>query len=99
MNRRRLIVSAMLSAVVLHCAAGLAQPYPSKPIHFIVPFSPGGSNDTLARTFGQNLSESLGQQVVIDNRPGANGNIGMELAAKSVADGYTIVLSDVANLS
>lgn len=99
MKHRHLIAAAIVSAVVLHGAESLAQSYPSKPIRFIVPFAPGGSNDTLARTFGQNLSESLGQQIVVDNRPGANGNIGMELAARSAADGYTIVLSDVANLA
>ena len=96
---KAIILLAVVGLSVATIGTAQAQAYPSKAIRFIVPFAPGGSNDTLARTFGQNMSESLGQQIVVDNRPGANGNIGMELAAKSAADGYTIVLSDVANLA
>ncbi len=59
----------------------------------IVPFAPGGTTDVIARIIGQKLSDNLGQQVVIDNRPGANGNIGTEMAAKAPADGYTLVMS------
>jgi tripartite-type tricarboxylate transporter receptor subunit TctC len=69
-----------------------AQEYPKKSIRFIVPFPPGGATDTFARILGQKMNESWGQQVVIDNRPGAGGNIAAELAAKSPADGYTIVI-------
>jgi tripartite-type tricarboxylate transporter receptor subunit TctC len=72
-----------------------AQSYPSKPIRFIVPFPPGGGNDTMARTFGQKMTERLGQPVVIDNRPGAGGNIGAETAAHALPDGYTIFLGGV----
>jgi tripartite-type tricarboxylate transporter receptor subunit TctC len=64
-----------------------------------VPFAPGGSTDTLARILGQKLSEALGQQVVIDNRTGANGNIGMEIVAKAPPDGHTIVLGYIANVA
>jgi len=71
----------------------LAQSYPAKPVRLIVPFAPGGTTDVLARLVGQKLAEALGQQFVIDNRPGAAGNIGTELAAKSPADGYTLVMS------
>lgn len=71
----------------------LAQAYPSKPVRLIVPFAPGGATDVIARLAGQKLSEALGQQFVIDNRPGANGNIGTEIAVKSPADGYTLVMS------
>ena len=74
-------------------AAG--QPYPTKPIRFLVPFPPGGGNDTMARTFGQKMAERLGQPVVIDNRPGAGGNIGAETAARALPDGYTIFLGGV----
>ena len=61
-------------------------------MRFVVPFPPGGSTDTLARTIGAKLAESLGQQVIVDNRPGGNGNIGMEIVAQSRPDGHTIVL-------
>jgi tripartite-type tricarboxylate transporter receptor subunit TctC len=69
------------------------QAYPAKPIRFLVGFPPGGTSDILARAIGQKLSEAVGQQVVIENRPGAAGNIGAEAAAKSAPDGYTIFMS------
>jgi tripartite-type tricarboxylate transporter receptor subunit TctC len=74
----------------------LAQEYPAKTIRIIVPYTPGGTADLLARTMGQKMSASLGQQVIIDNRPGAGGNIGADLAAKSAPDGYTILMGTVA---
>ena len=84
-------------ATVLLCLAALAraQPYPAKPIHFIVPFPPGGGNDTVARAIAQQLGPDLGQPVVVDNRPGAGGSVGAELAAKSPPDGYTLFLAGV----
>ena len=89
-----------LRAVVLVGLVGLvgagtcaAQGYPAKPIRFLVGFPPGGTSDILARTIGQKLAEAVGQQVVIENRPGAGGNIGAEAAAKSAPDGYTIFMS------
>jgi len=72
--------------------AGAAPDYPNRPIRIIVPFPPGGSNDLLARYFGDKLTERLGQQSVIDNRGGANGIIGTELAARSNPDGYTLLM-------
>ncbi len=78
-------------AAVMTCPLA-AQPYPSKPIRMIVAVPPGGPADTLARMVSPKLSEALGQNVVIDNRPGANGNIAYEMAARAVPDGYTFVL-------
>ena len=84
--------------VGLYClACSLLSPaafaaYPDKPVHFILPFPPGGGTDTLGRAIGNRLGEGLGQQVVIDNRPGAGANIGADLAAHSPADGYTLFM-------
>jgi tripartite-type tricarboxylate transporter receptor subunit TctC len=80
-------------------AAALAQTYPSRPIRLIVPFPPGGSTDTYARILGPRLADAVGQQVVIDNRAGAGGALGAELAAKAPADGYTIWIGQTANLA
>ena len=71
--------------------------YPVKPVRIVLPLVSGGSGDAIARAVGEMLSESLGQQVVIDNRPGANGIIGMELVARGAADGYTLLLASGAN--
>ena len=70
--------------------------YPQKPVRLVVPFAPGGASDILARTLGQKLSETTGQAFVIENKPGAGGTLGAELVAKSPADGYTLLLADVA---
>jgi tripartite-type tricarboxylate transporter receptor subunit TctC len=91
----RKLLYAALCAAVLPVAAH-AQNYPTKPVRFIVPFPPGGGNDTIARLVGQKLSVALGQQVIVDNRPGAGGTIGAEAAARSPGDGYTMFLAGVA---
>ena len=83
----------VLLAAALLSAAVQAQEYPSRPIRFIVPFPPGGPTDLLGRSIAQKLGEQMGQQVVPENRPGAGGNLGLELASKSPPDGYTMVLT------
>ena len=88
-----ILIAAFLAAAVP--AAAAAQAYPSRPIRLIVAFPPGGSVDAVARVVAPRLSESLGQPVVIENRSGASGNIGMEAAARSKPDGYTLVLNTI----
>ncbi len=81
--------------LLLAGGAAMAQTYPDRPVRLIVPFPPGGSNDVVARVVGAQLSERLGQTVVIDNRGGAGGTIGINAAAKAAADGYTLLLASV----
>jgi tripartite-type tricarboxylate transporter receptor subunit TctC len=88
-------VSSVLG-VALAPAMARAQSYPSKPIRFVVPYPPGGPLDTVARLLGAKVVESIGQPVVVDNKPGAGGNIGAEIVAKAPADGYTILMGAVA---
>ncbi|MFL6572768.1 MAG: Bug family tripartite tricarboxylate transporter substrate binding protein [Burkholderiales bacterium] len=90
---------AVLLSLFLWIAQAPAQTYPEKPVRLIVPFSAGSAVDTLARIPAQKLSELWGQQVVVDNRVGANGTIGTEAAAKAPADGYTLVLANDAGLA
>jgi tripartite-type tricarboxylate transporter receptor subunit TctC len=90
-----------LGSLALACAAVFspaahAQTYPAKVVRFIVPFPPGGGNDTIARLVAQKLGVALGQQVIVDNRPGAGGTIGAEAAARAAGDGYTMFLAGVA---
>jgi tripartite-type tricarboxylate transporter receptor subunit TctC len=101
MNRHLLLLVLALTSAsgAWGQASSPGSGFPTKPIRFVVPFAPGGSTDTLARALGQKVSESLGQQVVIDNRAGGNGNIGMEIVAKAPPDGHTIVLGYIANVA
>ena len=81
-------------AIPLFIACGaFAQSYPHKPIRLVLPYPPGGGTDVIARPLAQKLTETLGQQVIVDNRGGANGNIGMEFVAKSPPDGYTLLFA------
>jgi tripartite-type tricarboxylate transporter receptor subunit TctC len=86
-----------VAALGLACSAASAQDYPNKPVKWVVPYPPGGTTDILARLIGQYLSEHLGQQFVIDNRPGAGNNIGTEAVANAPPDGYTLLLVNPAN--
>ena len=89
----RLHVLALYTALLTGCPfAAFAQNYPTKPIRIIAQFTPGTSTDILARVIGQKLTESWGQQVVVDNRPGAGGIVGTELGAKALPDGYTLTM-------
>jgi tripartite-type tricarboxylate transporter receptor subunit TctC len=89
----RLAASALTVLLACDGSSVRAQNYPSRSVRMIVPFAPGGLPDIMARIIAQKLSESLGQQVVVDNRTGAGGNIGMGIAAKAPADGHTILLT------
>ena len=80
-------------------AAAHAQPYPSKPIRLIVPYAAGGTSDILARQIGPKLTDAWGQPVVIENKTGANGNVGADFVAKSAPDGYTLLLTDLGGLA
>lgn len=95
MTRRRfagLVLALAAFAPMMGPSTAVAGPWPDHPIHFIVPFPAGGSTDVAARVVGDYLSHTLGQQVVVENKSGANGNIGMEYVARSAPDGYTILI-------
>jgi tripartite-type tricarboxylate transporter receptor subunit TctC len=98
-NSRRAWLALTGAALALLSASAFAQDYPTKPIRLVVPFPPGGGNDTLGRIVAQRLSTALGQQVFVDNKPGAGGNVGTEQVAKAKPDGYTITLGFVANMA
>jgi tripartite-type tricarboxylate transporter receptor subunit TctC len=100
MKKRQLLLAIGLSGLGL-LSQGQVQAqtaYPNKPIKIVVPFPAGGTSDVLARILGQKMTESWGQPVVIENKPGSSGNLGADLVAKAAPDGYTFVLMDVGNL-
>jgi tripartite-type tricarboxylate transporter receptor subunit TctC len=86
---------AILWAWTLSLPVAFAQGYPDKPVRMVAPYPPGGTSDIIARILGQKLFDAWGQQIVVDNRAGANGSIGCELAAKSPADGYTLLIGNM----
>lgn len=94
----RQLALAFAAAAMLPAAA-MAQDYPTKPIKIIVGYTPGGTTDIIARIIGKRLSEKLGQPVIVENRPGAGGNIGAEVVAKSAPDGYTLELGTAGNMT
>jgi tripartite-type tricarboxylate transporter receptor subunit TctC len=83
---------AVIAATLLASAGALAQPYPNKPIRAVVPFAAGSATDQIGRAFAEKMSATLGQQIVIDNKPGASGMLGADVVAKAPADGYTILI-------
>jgi tripartite-type tricarboxylate transporter receptor subunit TctC len=91
----RILLTVLASAAL---TAAHAQSYPSKPIRLIVPYAAGGTSDILARQIGPKLAEAWSQPVVVENKPGANGNVGADFVAKSAADGYTLLLTDLGGL-
>jgi tripartite-type tricarboxylate transporter receptor subunit TctC len=93
----RILHRFLIAALVVVATSVSAQPYPSKPIRLVVPFPAAGTTDILARDVGQRLTETLGQPVVIDNRPGAAGNVGSDVVAKSAPDGYTLLMCTVSS--
>lgn len=95
--QRRIALGALLAAAI--ASSAFAQAWPAKPIKMIVPFPAGGGTDLFARTIGQRLADSNKWTVVIDNKPGAGGNLGVDAVAKSPADGYTLVLGQTSNLA
>ena len=96
-NRRKVLISSL--AVGATASSVYAQSWPAKPIRIIVPYAPGGSSDIIARAISQPLSEALKQPVIVENRAGANGNLGADAVAKSPADGYTLLLCDTGALA
>jgi tripartite-type tricarboxylate transporter receptor subunit TctC len=96
MSMHRFALATLLCATMLAPSVSRAQTYPSKPIHFVLPYVPGGIIDTAGRHLALRLSESLGQSVVPENRPGAGGMVGADVVARAAPDGYTMLLTDPA---
>lgn len=96
---RAIMLAAVMLATVMPQAAAQQAAYPDKTIRLVVPFSPGGALDIVARILGQKLTEAMGKPVLIDNRVGAGGNIGAEFVAKSAPDGYTLLMSSVTTMA
>ncbi len=96
MTTRNRVLSMLLAVLMLGSLGAFAQGYPSKPIHIVVPYAAGGATDAYARVFAGKYAEAWGQPVIVDNRPGAGGNVGAELVARSAPDGYTWLLHTAA---
>ena len=90
--------AALLAAALLAALPAQAQQFPTKPIRIVVPYAAGGTSDILARQIGPKLTDAWGQPVIVENKPGANGNVGAEFVARSTPDGYTLLLTDLGGL-
>ena len=99
MNLRLKNIAVMGILLCVAAPGAVAQPYPQRAMRLVVPFAPGGSSDTLSRMIGQRLTESLGQAVVVDNRPAAGGTVGSDLVAKAQPDGYTMLLGSISTMA
>jgi hypothetical protein len=93
------MIRKLLALAAFAAGSALAQSFPSKPVHVIVPFPPGGGADALARIMGPHLTKLWGQPVIVENRPGASGHIGADVVANSPPDGYTLLMSSTASLT
>ncbi len=96
---KKFFTALLTAACALNALPALSQAYPTKPIVLVVPFAPGGTSELISRLVAQKLSERLGQQVVVENRPGAAGNIAMEQVARAAPDGYTLILGHIGTLA
>ncbi len=93
------ITASLIAVTFLSAATAQSQTYPSRPIRFVIPFAPAGANDIIGRMVGMKLGEVLGQQMIMDNRGGAGGSIGVDIVARAPADGYTLLLGNIATLA
>ena len=99
MKKIEAVVAFVVALLVVLAAFAQAPAYPAKPLKLVVPFAPGGASDLTARTLAQKMGESMGQSIVVENKPGANGVVGIDSVAKSAPDGYTILLTDRGSLT
>src|ERR1700694_6271377 len=99
MTRIGLALSLFMLMFAALPSAARARTYPARPIRIVVPYPAGGTSDILARSLGEKLTGSLGQPVVVENKPGANGNLGADFVAKAPPDGYTLLLADIGALA